>query len=150
MRNSSKSYYSTTSVWKSPEVVFVNGCFDILHRGHIALLTHAKTLGDSLIVGIDSDNRVSKLKGDSRPVNSQEDRRFLLEALGCVDKVYIFNSEEELKKLILNVQATTMIVGEEYKGKRVVGYRPDDIKLHYFPKIDGYSTTTLIEHTPHR
>jgi D-beta-D-heptose 7-phosphate kinase/D-beta-D-heptose 1-phosphate adenosyltransferase len=100
-------------------------------------------------VGIDSDSRVRELKGDFRPMNSQEDRKFLLESLECVDAVYIFNSDEELENLVINVQANTIIVGEEYKDKEVIGYHPE-LSLHFFPKIDGYSTTKIIENTADR
>ena len=72
-------------------VVFTNGCFDILHRGHLEYLSKSKELGSKLIVGINSDSSVKRLKGDSRPFNCQEDRRFLLEGLKCVDEVIIFD-----------------------------------------------------------
>lgn len=130
-------------------VVFVNGCFDILHRGHIELLEYAKSLGTHLVVGIDSDSRVKEMKGLNRPTNTQEDRKFLLEALECVDRVCMFSSDEELENLVKNVHADTMIVGEEYKDKKVIGHRPE-ISLLFFPKVNGYSTTKTLEDTANR
>lgn len=122
---------------------FVNGCFDILHRGHIQLFKYACSLGDRVVVGIDSDERVAYLKGASRPVNSQNDRKFMLESIRYIDEVIIFNSEEELEKLIQKVAPATMIVGEEYKNKRVIGHTKG-IELKFFRGIHGYSTTDII------
>ena len=133
----------------TPHVVFVNGCFDILHKGHIELLDYAKSLGTHLVVGIDSDSRVREMKGLNRPINTQEDRQFLLEALECVDRVCVFSSDEELENLVKNVDADTMIVGEEYKDKKVIGHRPE-ISLLFFPKVNGYSTTKTLEDTANR
>ena len=76
--------------------IFVNGCFDILHRGHIELFQFAASLGDKLIVGIDSDERVKKSKGISRPFNNQDDRAFFLESIKYIDEIYIFDSSEDL------------------------------------------------------
>ena len=131
------------------KTVFVNGCFDVLHRGHIELLKYAKAQGTELVVGIDSDSRVRQLKGEPRPIQTQDDRKFLLEALECVDRVLIFDSAEELEILVKNLQPNTMIVGEEYKGKKVIGHLPE-ISLQFFPKIDGYSTTKIVENPTDR
>ena len=128
---------------------FVNGCFDVLHRGHIKLLQYARAQGTKLIVGLDSDARVKELKGEARPVNPQEDRKFMLESLECVDAVYIFNSDEELENLVRIVGPYTMIVGEEYREKKVIGWHPE-ISLRFFPKVDGYSTTKIIKDTSPR
>jgi len=125
--------------------VWVNGCFDVLHKGHVKLLKWAKAHGDHLIVGIDSDSRVKELKGDSRPVNSQKDRKFILEALECVDQVVIFSSDAELEDLVKYCQVDTIIVGDEYKNKKVIGHRLGVTSLHFFPKINGYSSTKTIE-----
>ena len=125
-------------------VAWVNGCFDFLHRGHIELLKWASKKGDYLIVGIDSDSRVKELKGESRPLHSQDDRKFILESLKCVNEVVIFGSDIELEQIIKHRQVDTIIVGEEYKNQRVIGHRPE-LGLHFFPKVNGYSTTKIIE-----
>jgi D-beta-D-heptose 7-phosphate kinase/D-beta-D-heptose 1-phosphate adenosyltransferase len=79
--------------------IIVNGTFDILHRGHVELLEYAKGLGEFLLVCIDTDRRVKELKGESRPINSQADRAFMLQGLKCVDAVWTFDSEEDLEKI---------------------------------------------------
>lgn len=124
--------------------VFVNGCFDILHRGHIELFNYAKSQGDILFVGIDSNDRVQKLKGKSRPINSQEDRKFLLENIKAIDKVFIFNCENDLVELVKQIKPDIMIVGSDYKNKIVIGSEFAK-KLLFFDRIDGYSTTKIIQ-----
>ena len=124
--------------------VWVNGCFDVLHRGHIELFKFAKSHGKFLIVGIDSDKRIKELKGDNRPFNNQEDRRFFLESIKFIDHVEIFNTEEELKQKINWFSPDVMIVGSDYKNKRVVGSEHAK-ELLFFDRIGGYSTTKILE-----
>ena len=130
-------------------VIWVNGCFDVLHRGHIELLKYAKSLGDVLIVGIDSDERVSLLKGPSRPVNSLEDRIEMLISIKYVDKVVYFSCESELESQVLISEADIMVVGSDYENKNVVGSRHVK-EVKYYRKIDGYSTTKIVEHSLNR
>ena len=80
--------------------IWTNGCYDILHVGHIALFKYAKSLGGNLIVGIDSDDRVNKLKGNGRPINNQNDRKEMLESIKFIDEVIIFNTKEEMCDLL--------------------------------------------------
>lgn len=124
--------------------VFVNGTFDILHPGHLALLKFAKSKGEWLTVGIDSDDRVKKLKGDTRPVNNQIFRKQMLLALSVVDDVFIFNSDDGLCDLIKHINPDTMVIGSDYKNKPVIGSQYAK-KLMFFDKINGYSTTKIIE-----
>ena len=91
--------------------IFVNGTFDILHPGHIQLLNYAKSLGDTLTVGIDSDRRVAEKKGPSRPVNGVGDRAYMLQNLKAVDHIVIFDSDEELERCIKIVKPDIMVVG---------------------------------------
>lgn len=127
--------------------VFVNGTFDIIHVGHLELLQYAKSLGDFLFVGIDSDLRVKKLKGSSRPVNSEYERYKLLELLKPVDHVVIFNSDEELISLIEDCDI--MVKGSDYKGRPIVG---EDVckQIIFFDRINGYSTTEKIQYIADR
>ncbi len=129
--------------------VFVNGTFDILHPGHLELLKFAKSKGEWLTVGIDSDDRVKKLKGESRPVNDQHTRKTMLLALSVVDDVFIFSSDKALCDLIKHIKPDTMIVGSDYKDKPVIGSQFAK-KLMFFDKIDGYSTTKIIKNITDR
>jgi rfaE bifunctional protein nucleotidyltransferase chain/domain len=124
--------------------IWVNGCFDILHFGHLELLKFASSLGDRLCVGIDSDQRIKSMKGESRPVNDQYFRKYLLESLVWVDKVYIFDTDLQLERYIESLHPAHMVIGEEYKSKRIIGSQYCD-KITFVPKIGGYSTTDLIK-----
>jgi D-beta-D-heptose 7-phosphate kinase/D-beta-D-heptose 1-phosphate adenosyltransferase len=128
---------------------FTNGCYDILHVGHIKLFKYLKSKCDYVTIGIDSDLRVKSLKGDTRPFNNQEDRKFMLESLEAVDNALIFNSEEELVEMVKNLSPDLMVVGVEYKEKRVVGSEHAK-KLEFFEKIDGYSTTKILQSNSNR
>jgi D-beta-D-heptose 7-phosphate kinase/D-beta-D-heptose 1-phosphate adenosyltransferase len=121
--------------------IFVNGTFDILHAGHLALLFYARSLGDSLTVAIDSDQRVRSLKGSNRPINSQSERAQLLAALKSVDQVEIFNSDEELCQLI--ARHDLMVKGSDYRDQHIVGKELIDIV--FFDKIPGYSSSEKIQ-----
>ena len=124
--------------------VWVNGCFDILHRGHIEMLKYAKSLGDHLIVGIDADWRVKEAKGDERPFNSEKDRKFMLESIKFVDKVVVFETDSELRGLIYHLEPEFMVVGSDWKGKEVIGSEYSK-GVCYFDRIGGYSTTKILE-----
>jgi len=127
--------------------IVVNGTFDILHSGHLALLNYAKSLGDFLVVAIDSDRRVRELKGTSRPVNTQSERQELLENLRAVDEVKIFNSDQELVDII--AECAIMVKGSDYKGKSIVGEN-NIAQIIFFNRIDGFSTTEKIQHIANR
>jgi D-beta-D-heptose 7-phosphate kinase/D-beta-D-heptose 1-phosphate adenosyltransferase len=125
--------------------VFVNGCFDVLHIGHLALFEYAKSLGTTLIVGIDSDLRISQSKGQNRPINNQVDRQRLLQSLKVVDKVYIFNTDIELENLIQTSAPDYMVVGSEYKNKNVIGscYAKE---IKFFDRISDYASSKTIQY----
>ena len=111
--------------------IIVNGTFDILHRGHVELLEHAKSLGEFLLVCIDTDRRVTELKGEGRPINNQADRAFMLQGLKCVDAVWTFDSEEDLERICEMYQPNVMVKGKDYEGKRIVGAKHcKEIKLN--------------------
>ena len=125
--------------------VWVNGCFDVLHRGHFELFKHAKSLGDYLVVGIDADRKVKKDKGKNRPVNNQEDRKFALESIKYIDKVVIFNTKEELEKTIKEISPSIMVIGSDWKEKDVVGQQHVK-EVVFYERIKNYSTTNILKH----
>jgi len=126
------------------KTVWTNGCFDVLHRGHIELFKYAKSLGDLLIVGIDSDRKVKIDKGETRPINKAEDRKFMLESIKYIDKVFIFNSKQQLEDLIKFMKPNIMVIGSDWKGKEVVGQEYAK-ELNFFDRIEEYSTTNIIK-----
>ena len=125
------------------KIVFTNGCFDILHVGHVKYLEVAKSYGDVLILGLNADSSVKKLKGPTRPINSQDDRAYILASLESVDYVVIFE-EETPYELIKLIKPHVLVKGGDYEGKEVVGQDiADELKLVQF--VDGKSTTNTIK-----
>lgn len=120
--------------------IFTNGCFDVLHRGHIELLTYCASLGE-VFVGLNSDESVRRLKGSSRPVNTQEDRKRILEELRSVDEVHIFE-EDTPYELIKYLKPNLIIKGGDYKPEEVSGH--DLCEVRIFETLLGYSSTRLI------
>ena len=126
------------------KTVFVNGTFDILHRGHLELLNYAKSLGEYVVVGIDSDRRVRKMKGPNRPVNSADERGLMLVNLKSVDEVRFFANDRELENMVKSVKPDVLVVGSDWKGKSVIGsYWAADLK--FFDRIENYATTNTIQ-----
>jgi len=123
--------------------IWTNGCFDILHRGHIELFRYAKSLGDKLIVGIDTDERVKLDKGEDRPINTLDDRIYVLNSIKYIDMVVPFKSTEELEMKIKYWSPAVMVIGSDWKGKKVVGEEHAG-KVEFFDRIEGYSTTDII------
>ena len=124
--------------------VWTNGCFDILHRGHIELFRYAKSLGDELVVGIDSDEKVKKDKGKNRPINSLTDRMAMLNSIIYIDKVIPFDDAAELERLVKWITPHAMVIGSDWKGKEVIGEKHAD-KLIFFDRVGDYSTTKILE-----
>ena len=127
---------------KQSKIIFTNGCFDILHKGHVEYLKKSKDLGSRLIVGLNSDESVKRLKGLDRPINNQEDRKTVLESLGCVDEVIIFD-EDTPYELIKNTRPDIITKGGDYKPEDVVGNDLCDVVI--IPLVEGKSTTKTIE-----
>src|SRR4030095_5276491 len=101
--------------------IWTNGCFDILHRGHIELFKYAKCLGNELMVGVNSDRKITKDKGDYRRINNLEDRMEMLKSIRYIDKVVHFDSSDELECLIKTYSPDILVIGSDWKGKKVVG-----------------------------
>ena len=126
------------------KTIFVNGTFDLLHPGHVSLLTWAKSLGDYLIVGIDTDDRVREKKGSTRPIYNQTDRGIMLVSLSAVDEVRYFDSDESLENLVKEVKPDIIVVGSDWKGKTIIGsYYAAELK--FFDRIEEYATTKTIQ-----
>jgi D-beta-D-heptose 7-phosphate kinase/D-beta-D-heptose 1-phosphate adenosyltransferase len=123
--------------------VFVNGTFDLLHRGHLELLNYAKSLG-YVYVGIDTDECIKEKKGPTRPIHNQEERKFHLENLKSVDEVIFFSSEPEFEGLIKSLQPDIIIVGSDWKEKSTIKSYYDG-ELIFFDRIEEYSTTKTIQ-----
>jgi rfaE bifunctional protein nucleotidyltransferase chain/domain len=134
--------------FQNKKIVFTNGCFDILHRGHVEYLCHARDLGDKLILGLNTDASVKRQgKSPERPVNSEDTRATILAALECVDAIILFDEDTPLK-LIELVQPDVLVKGNDYKAEEIVGY--DVVKAKggqviTIQLVDGFSTTRLIE-----
>lgn len=128
-------------------VIFTNGCFDVLHRGHVELLKYCHRLGDMIIVGLNSDDSVKRLKGEKRPINNQEDRKFMLESLRYVHKVIVFN-EDTPYNLIKEINPDIIVKGGDYKPEDVVGKDICEVKI--FNHVPGYSTTKAIQNITSR
>lgn len=134
--------------WRSrgKRIVFTNGCFDILHAGHVDYLQRAARMGDVLVIGLNSDSSVRKLKGPSRPVNRQSDRARVLAALECVDRITIF-AERTPERLIRKVRPDVLVKGADWKVEDIVGaefVRNRGGKIVTVPFVKGYSTTGLL------
>jgi len=129
------------------KIIFTNGCFDILHSGHVTYLNKSKELGDVLIVGLNSDNSVRRLKGASRPINNEIDRAYILDNLKSVDYVSIFDEDTPLE-LIKKVLPDIITKGGDYKKENVVGYSVvkeygGDVVI--IDLVEGKSTTDIIK-----
>lgn len=134
--------------WKKQgkKIVFTNGVFDLLHKGHIYSLTRAAKEGDVLIVGLNSDSSVKKLKGDSRPINSEDARALVLAALAMVDAVVIFEEETPLN-LILSIMPDVLVKGGDYTADQIAGAKEviaSGGKVVINPVLEGFSTTSII------
>ena len=124
--------------------VWTNGCFDILHRGHIELFRYAKSLGEELVVGIDSDEKVKKDKGESRPINNLQDRIYMLQSIKYIDKVVPFDTTKELDDTLKWYKPDIMVIGSDWKGKEVIGEFWTK-KLVFFDRVGDYSSTKILE-----
>ena len=135
--------------WKmaGKKVVFTNGCFDIIHRGHIEVLARTADLGDKLIIGLNSDQSIQKLKGKDRPVIDEQSRAILLAALSFVDAIVLFSEDTPLK-LISALLPDVLAKGGDYEIETIVGHeivQKNGGKVKLVPFVDGFSSTTIID-----
>lgn len=131
----------------SRRIVFTNGCFDIIHAGHVKYLAEAKKLGDVLFLGLNSDQSVRRLKGDSRPINSEADRASVLSALRSIDYVVVFG-EDTPENIIRTIRPDVLVKGGDYKIENIVGadfVKSEGGEVVTIDFVDGKSTTRIIE-----
>ncbi|MEC8273938.1 MAG: D-glycero-beta-D-manno-heptose 1-phosphate adenylyltransferase [Bacteroidota bacterium] len=133
--------------WKGKNhIVFTNGCFDILHLGHIDYLFKASKLGDKLIVGVNTDKSIQRIKGENRPIQNESSRVSIMAALSCVDAVVLFH-EDTPKQLIELIQPNTLVKGDDYKIEDIVGgdfVIANGGSVETIPFLKGYSTSHII------
>jgi rfaE bifunctional protein nucleotidyltransferase chain/domain len=136
------NYFKDHPATKPQTTVWVNGCFDVIHAGHIEMLKYARSVGNRLVVGLDTDDRVRESKGMDRPINSSQHRKTVMEAIRYVDEVVLFGSDDALRNAITWSQADIIVVGEEYTG-RVIG---EELvrEIKYFPRMHNLSTTNIV------
>jgi D-beta-D-heptose 7-phosphate kinase/D-beta-D-heptose 1-phosphate adenosyltransferase len=144
-----ESLLRQVGVWHSfgKKVVFTNGCFDILHRGHLDLIARAAELGNVLVVALNTDASVKKLKGADRPINHEQDRVFQIASLLCVDAVYLFD-EETPEQIINDINPDVLVKGGDYSIDTIVGAKHVQSyggKVEVIPFVEGYSTSSLID-----
>ena len=132
---------------KGKQIVFTNGCFDVLHLGHVRYLEEAKALGDVLVVGVNSDSSVRKLKGPKRPILPEQERTEILSGLGCVDYITIFNEADPLK-LITSLKPNLLVKGGDWTREQIVGREVVERsggELVIIPFVKGASTSNVID-----
>ena len=131
---------------QNKKIVFTNGCFDILHKGHVTYLNEAKKLGDLLVIGLNSDASVKRLKGSERPINNERDRQYVMSQLKPVDFVEIFSEDTPLN-LILKIRPNVLVKGGDWKIDQIVGAKEVILnggEVFSLQFVDGYSTTSII------
>ena len=125
--------------------IWLNGCFDVLHHGHFKLIQHAASFGGELIIGIDSDERVKKLKGEGRPFHSESERAFNLKQIKGVDTVMVFDSDEKLRELLERYKPDKFFIGSDYIGKEIIGQEFAK-QIIIFNRLDKFSTTDILNY----
>ena len=131
---------------KNKTIVFTNGCFDLIHPGHVFILEQAKTKGDVLIVGLNSDLSIKNFKSKKRPICKQNDRAYVIAGLACVDYIYIFN-EDTPEKVIIEITPDILVKGNDYAGKEIAGSKhmlDNNKKIELVDIIEGQSTSNII------
>ena len=124
--------------------IWINGCFDVLHYGHFRMIEYAASLGEMLVIGIDSDERVKKMKGEYRPFHTEAQRKFNLMQIKGVSNVVIFDSDETLRSQIELYKPNIFVIGSDYANKPIIGGNHAD-EIRFFDRIKDLSTTKILE-----
>ncbi len=125
--------------------IWINGCFDVLHHGHFKLLQYASSFGCEVIIGIDSEERVKKLKGEGRPFHSESERAFNLKQIKGVSDVVIFDSDNTLRELLERYKPDKFIIGSDYLGKEIIGQEHAK-QIVIFDRLEKFSTTEILRY----
>ena len=138
-----------SKIWRSigEKIVFINGCFDLVHRGHVEVLANTADLGDRLIIGLNSDSSIQKLKGENRPIIDENSRAILLASLQFIDAIVLF-SEDTPQKLIETIVPDILAKGGDYKVEEIAGHEvvlENGGSVILVPFIDGFSTTNIVD-----
>lgn len=127
------------------KIVWINGCFDVLHYGHFQLIQYAARIGGKLVIGIDSDERVKQLKGEDRPFHTQEQREYNLRQIRGVGDVIVFHTEDELRETLKRLTPDVFVIGSDYMNKPIIGGEfAKEIK--FFDRIENLSTSNIMKH----
>jgi D-beta-D-heptose 7-phosphate kinase/D-beta-D-heptose 1-phosphate adenosyltransferase len=124
--------------------IWINGCFDVLHYGHFRMIEYATSLGEMLVIGIDSDERVKQMKGKNRPFHTETQRKFNLMQIKGVSNVVIFDSDESLRSQIELYKPNIFVIGSDYVNKPIIGGNHAD-EIRFFDRIKDFSTTKILE-----
>jgi D-beta-D-heptose 7-phosphate kinase/D-beta-D-heptose 1-phosphate adenosyltransferase len=125
--------------------IWINGCFDVLHYGHFRMIEYAASLGEMLVIGIDSDERVKKMKGENRPFHTETQRKFNLMQIKGVSNVVIFDSDETLRSQIELYKPNIFVIGSDYVNKPIIGGNHAD-EIRFFDRITDFSTTKILKY----
>jgi D-beta-D-heptose 7-phosphate kinase/D-beta-D-heptose 1-phosphate adenosyltransferase len=124
--------------------IWMNGCFDVLHHGHYRMIEYAASLGNRLVIGIDTDERIKRIKGENRPYHTTFERLYNLKLIKGVDNVFVFNTDADLIELIQSYKPDIFVIGSDYKDKPIIG--SEYVKeIRYFDRIKGFSTTQILK-----
>ena len=126
------------------KIVWINGCFDVLHYGHFKLIQYASSFGGKLVIGIDSDERVKQLKGEDRPFHTQQQREYNLRQIRGVGDVVVFHTEDELRNTLETLKPEIFVIGSDYMNKPIIGGEHAK-EIKFYDRIQGLSTTKLLD-----
>ena len=124
--------------------IWMNGCFDVLHYGHFRMIEYAASLGEMLVIGIDGDDRIKRMKGKDRPFHTEEQRKFNLMQIKGVSNVVIFHTDEMLRDQIQLYKPNIFVIGSDYRNKPIIGGNHAE-EIRFFDRIKNFSTTKILE-----
>jgi D-beta-D-heptose 7-phosphate kinase/D-beta-D-heptose 1-phosphate adenosyltransferase len=127
------------------KIVWINGCFDVLHYGHFKLIQYAAAIGGKLVIGIDSDERVKELKGEDRPFHTQEQREYNLNQIRGVGEVIVFHNEDELRETLKRLKPDVFVIGSDYMDNPIIGGEWAK-EIRFFDRIENLSTSNIMKH----